>query len=37
MANQKEWQKLCKEHSDLEIVVTKYRIYKKANRRFRSR
>lgn len=28
MANQKEWQKLCKEHSDLEAVVTKYRQYK---------
>lgn len=30
MADQKEWQKLCKEHSDLEIVVTKYKEYKKA-------
>lgn len=30
MANQKEWQKLCKEHADLEIVVTKYREYKNA-------
>lgn len=29
MANQKEWQKLCKEHADLESVVTKYREYKK--------
>lgn len=28
MANQKEWQKLCKEHADLEILVTKYREYK---------
>lgn len=28
MANQKEWQKLCKEHSDLEAVVIKYRQYK---------
>lgn len=28
MANQKEWQKLCKEHADLEIIVTKYREYK---------
>lgn len=30
IANQKEWRKLCKEHADLEIIVTKYRIYKKA-------
>lgn len=30
MANQKEWQKLCKEHADLEEVVIKYREYKKA-------
>jgi len=30
IANQKEWQKLCKEHAGLEIIVTKYRIYKKA-------
>ncbi|SFB24036.1 peptide chain release factor 1 [Clostridium frigidicarnis] len=29
MANQKEWQKLCKEHADLEVVVTKYRVFKK--------
>ncbi|WP_315116618.1 peptide chain release factor 1 [uncultured Clostridium sp.] len=29
MADQKEWQKLCKEHSDLENVVMKYREYKK--------
>ncbi|HCW04007.1 MAG TPA: peptide chain release factor 1 [Clostridium sp.] len=29
MADQKEWQKLCKEHADLEGVVTKYREYKK--------
>lgn len=28
MANQKEWRKLCKEHSEIEIVVTKYREYK---------
>ncbi|NLZ47261.1 MAG: peptide chain release factor 1 [Clostridiales bacterium] len=28
MADQKEWQKLCKEHADLEIIVTKYREYK---------
>lgn len=30
MADQNSWRKLCKEHSDLEIVVTKYREYKKA-------
>lgn len=30
MANQKEWQKLCKEHADLEEVVTKFKEYKKA-------
>lgn len=30
MANQKEWQKLCKEHAELETIVTKYREYKKA-------
>ena len=29
MADQKEWQKLCKEHAEIEIVVTKYREYKK--------
>ena len=29
MADQKEWQKLCKEHADLEILVNKYREYKK--------
>ena len=28
MANQKEWRKLCKEHADLEIIVTKYKEYK---------
>ncbi len=28
MANQKEWQKLCKEHADLETVVNTYRSYK---------
>ncbi|WP_185750813.1 peptide chain release factor 1 [Clostridium sp. KNHs214] len=28
IADQKEWQKLCKEHSDLEIIVNKYRKYK---------
>ncbi|MDD3223441.1 MAG: peptide chain release factor 1 [Clostridium sp.] len=30
IANQKEWQKLCKEQSDMEVIVTKYREYKKA-------
>jgi len=30
MADQNSWRKLCKEHSDLEIVVTKYREYKKS-------
>ncbi|CDM69434.1 Peptide chain release factor 1 [Clostridium bornimense] len=30
MADQKEWQKLCKEHSELEVIVTKYKEYKKA-------
>jgi peptide chain release factor 1 len=30
MANQKEWQKLCKEHAELEIIVTKYRQYRDA-------
>jgi peptide chain release factor 1 len=29
MADQKEWQKLCKEQSDLEIIVNHYRDYKK--------
>jgi peptide chain release factor 1 len=29
MADQKEWQRLCKEHADLEIMVNKYREYKK--------
>ena len=29
MADQKEWQKLCKEQSDLEIIVTKYNEYEK--------
>lgn len=29
MANQNEWRKLCKEHSDLEILVNEYREYKK--------
>ncbi|MCH3965304.1 MAG: peptide chain release factor 1 [Clostridium sp.] len=30
MKDQKEWQKLCKEHADMEIIVSKYREYKKA-------
>ena len=30
MANQKEWQKLCKEHAEIEAIVVKYREYKKA-------
>ncbi|MGL4774453.1 MAG: peptide chain release factor 1 [Clostridium sp.] len=29
MANQNEWRKLCKEHADLEIIVTAYKEYKK--------
>ncbi|WP_040210613.1 peptide chain release factor 1 [Clostridium polynesiense] len=28
MANQKEWQKLCKEHAELETVVNEYKQYK---------
>lgn len=28
MANQAEWRKLCKEHADLEIIVTVYKEYK---------
>ncbi|ABK61194.1 MULTISPECIES: peptide chain release factor 1 [Clostridium] len=28
MANQNEWRKLCKEHAELETIVTKYREYK---------
>ncbi|MEG2354236.1 MAG: peptide chain release factor 1 [Clostridium sp.] len=30
MSNQKEWQRLCKEHSEVEIIVMKYREYKSA-------
>jgi peptide chain release factor 1 len=30
MANQKEWQRLCKEHAELELLVMKYRQYRKA-------
>lgn len=29
MANQKEWQKLCKEHSDMEVIVNKFKEFKK--------
>lgn len=29
MANQNEWRKLCKEHADLETIVTAYREYRK--------
>ena len=29
MSNQKEWQKLCKDHSELEVITLKYREYKK--------
>lgn len=29
ISDQKEWQKLCKEHADLEVVVTKFREYNK--------
>lgn len=29
MADQKEWQKLCKEHADLETIVNRYKEYKK--------
>ncbi|WP_138203951.1 peptide chain release factor 1 [Haloimpatiens lingqiaonensis] len=28
IADQKEWQKLCKEHSELEVIVNKYKQYK---------
>ena len=30
MANQKEWQKLCKEHAEIETIVGRYREYKEA-------
>jgi len=30
IADQKEWQKLCKEHAELELVVIKFREYRKA-------
>lgn len=30
MADQKEWQKLCREHAELELIVIKYREYRKA-------
>lgn len=29
MANQNEWRKLCKEHAEIEVIVNKYREYKK--------
>jgi len=29
MADQREWQRLCKEHADLELVVNKYQEYKR--------
>ncbi|MBR9648869.1 peptide chain release factor 1 [Clostridium tyrobutyricum] len=32
MKDQREWRKLCKEQSDLEIVVEKYKEYKKLNK-----
>ena len=28
MSNQKEWQKLCKDHAELEVITLKYREYK---------
>jgi peptide chain release factor 1 len=31
MANQKEWQKLCKEHSDMEVIVNKFKEFQKAS------
>ncbi|MBP2032375.1 peptide chain release factor 1 [Clostridium algifaecis] len=30
MKDQKKWQKLCKEHAEMEIIVSKYKEYKKA-------
>ncbi|WP_123052720.1 peptide chain release factor 1 [Clostridium sp. JN-1] len=30
IADQKEWQKLCKEHAEMEVIVTEFRAYKKA-------
>lgn len=29
MSNQREWQRLCKDHSELEVITLKYREYKK--------
>ncbi|MBR2500218.1 MAG: PCRF domain-containing protein, partial [Clostridia bacterium] len=29
--DQEKWRKLCKEHSDIEPIVEKYRAYKNAN------
>ncbi|MBR2500524.1 MAG: peptide chain release factor 1 [Clostridia bacterium] len=31
IADQEKWRKLCKEHSDIEPIVEKYRAYKNAN------
>lgn len=36
MADQKEWQKLCKEHSEMEPIVLKYREYAKAQKELKS-
>ncbi|AWI07642.1 peptide chain release factor 1 [Clostridium drakei] len=36
MADQKEWQKLCKEHAELETLVMKYRQYRKAEEELES-
>jgi peptide chain release factor 1 len=36
MANQKEWQRLCKEHAELELLVMKYRQYRKAEKELKS-
>ncbi|HSN58069.1 MAG TPA: peptide chain release factor 1 [Clostridiaceae bacterium] len=36
MANQKEWQRLCKEHAELELLVMKYREYRKAEKELKS-
>ncbi len=36
MANQKEWQRLCKEHAELELLVMKYREYRKAEKELKN-
>lgn len=36
MADQKEWQKLCKEHSEMEPIVLKYREYTKSKQDLKS-